>query len=239
MKRYFSTFILIISFLLILTLNGYAVQKAPSNVILEGNVDGIITFPEKKFLEHLDMMPGDKESGVIDIRSSHDKPFELYLRAEGVTDKEEYDLLEKIDLKLTYKDKILYEGPVSGANGLEEDIYLGTFNKNESARLLAEIELDGSTTTNEYQGKVFQVDWIFTALTQGEEKPDKPDKPNNPADKDNPDKPNNHSSDDENEGENNEKGILDSPRTGDNSILFYIGLFAISLILIIINRKKK
>lgn len=239
MKRYFSTFILTILFLLILTLNGYAVQKAPSNVILEGNVDGIITFPEKKFLEHLNMMPGGKEYGVVNIRSYHDKPFELYLRAKRVTGKEEYDLLEKIDLKVTYKDKILYEGPVSGENGLEEDIYLGTFNKNESATLLAEIELDGLTTTNEYQGKVFQVDWIFTALTQGEEKPEKPNKPNNPDDKDNPDKTTRPSSDYKNEGENNEKGIFDSPRTGDNSILFYIGLFVISLILIIINRKKK
>lgn len=239
MKRYFSTFILTILFLLVLTLNGYAVQKAPSNVILEGNVDGIITFPEKKFLEHLNMMPGDKEYGVVNISSYHDKPFELYLRAERVTDKEEYDLLEKIDLKVTYKDKILYEGPVSGENGLEEDIYLGTFNKNESATLLAEIELDGLTTTNEYQGKVFQVDWIFTALTQGEEKPEKPNKPNNPDDKDNPDKTTKPSSDYKNEGENNEKGIFASPRTGDNSILFYIGLFTISLILIIINRKKK
>lgn len=239
MKRYFSTFILTILFLLVLTLNGYAVQKAPSNVTLEGNVDGIITFPEKKFLEHLNMMPGDKEYGVVNIRSYHDKPLELYLRAERVTDKEEYDLLEKIDLKVTYKDKILYEGPVSGENGLKEDIYLGTFNKNESATLLAEIELDGLTTTNEYQGKVFQVDWIFTALTQGEEKPEKPNKPNNPDDKDNPGKTTKPSSDYKNEGENNEKRIFASPRTGDNSILFYIGLFAISLILIIINRKKK
>jgi hypothetical protein len=238
-KRYFSTFILTILFLLVLTLNGYAVQKAPSNVILEGNVDGIITFPEKRFLEHLNMMPGDKEYGVVNIGSYHDKPFELYLRAGRVTDKEEYDLLEKIDLKVTYKDKILYEGPVSGENGLEEDIYLGTFNKNESATLLAEIELDGLTTTNEYQGRVFQVDWIFTALTQGEEKSEKSNKPNNPDDKDNPDKTTKPSSDYKNEGENNEKGIFDSPRTGDNSILFYIGLFAISLILMIINRKKK
>ncbi|GAA0709104.1 hypothetical protein GCM10008904_19770 [Paraclostridium ghonii] len=234
MKRYFSTFILIISFLLILTLNGYAIQKAPSNVILEGNVDGIITFPEKKFLECLNMMPGDKEYGVIDISSSHDKPFELYLRAERVTDKEEHDLLEKIDLKVTYKDKILYEGPVSGANGLEEDIYLGTFNKNESAKLLAEVELDGPGTTSEYQGKIFQVDWIFTALAQGEEKPDKP---TNLDDKNNLGSSADTSVTEDNY--NNTVGVFGSPKTGDNSILIYIGLFLISLILIIINRKKK
>lgn len=234
MKRYFSTFILIISFLLILTLNGYAIQKAPSNVILEGNIDGIITFPEKKFLECLNMIPGDKEYGVIDISSSHDKPFELYLRAERVTDKEKHDLLEKIDLKVTYKDKILYEGPISGANGLEEDIYLGTFNKNESAKLLAEIELDGPTTTSEYQGKIFQVDWIFTALAQGEEKSDKQI---NSQDKDNIDSSSNTIATED--SDNNEVGIFKSPKTGDNSILIYVGLFFISLILIVINRKKR
>jgi hypothetical protein len=228
-NKYLSIFLLTISFVLTMTLSGYAFQKAPTNVILEGNANGLVTFPDEKFLEHLNMMPGDKESGVIDIYNSHDKPFELYIKAKRITPKEEYDLLDKIDLKITYKDELLYNGPVSGENDLEEDIYLGTFNEGETAKLVAEIELDGPTTTNDYKNKTAQVDWIFTALTE-EEGAVKPGNPNEPNDSDN--KPGDNILD-------NNTGVSgDSPKTGDNSIFIYVILFVASFIVLISKKMK-
>lgn len=222
MKNFIIKCITVVSLLLITTIQGEALTKAPSNVILEGNANGLVSIPEDTFLEYLNMLPGDKENGIINIKNAYDKSFELYLRAERVSEKQDYDLLDKIQLKVTYKDNILYQGPVNGeqpevGTSMANNIYLGTFDPSDTRSITAEIELDGPSTTNEYRGKFAQVDWIFTAIaTQDENIESDVDGDSNSSDK-NP----------------------QPPKTGDTGIVLYIAMALGGGTLLTIANKKK
>ena len=61
-------------------------------------------------------------------KNKYDKTYKLYLKGERVTPKETYDLLDVINLKITHKDEVIYEGAVSGEDGMIEHIDLGTYN---------------------------------------------------------------------------------------------------------------
>lgn len=214
MKRIFVVFF----FLLMSTTTVWASSGVPANVILEGNANGLISIPDDTFLEFLDMMPGDEESGTIHIRNTDKSSFELYLRAERMTSKVEFDLLDHISLKVTYGDRVIYEGPVSGEEGLNKSIYLGTFKPSESADLVANIVLDGETMTEAYGNQVAQVNWIFTALRE-----------NDGNTTTNPD----HSTSTPSQTKPN------SPQTGDSSVMLYVTLAAGSIVLLVLNNKKK
>jgi len=156
-----------ISLLLIFKVNALAVENIPENIKLVGEADGIIFIPgEEPFLNKLDMLPGDSVKRELVIQNNYDKPYELYLKAERVTPKEQFDLLDKLELKIIYKDKIIYEGPASGEDGLGNNISLGSYNPGDESSLVAIVKLDGATTGNEYKNKLVQVDWIFTAVNK-------------------------------------------------------------------------
>ena len=156
-----------ISLLLIFKVNAMAVENIPENIKLVGEADGIIFIPgEEPFLNKLDMLPGDSIQRELIIENNYEKPYELYLKAERVTEKEEFDLLSKLELQILYKDKIIYEGPASGEDGLQNNISLGSYNPGDKTSLVAIVKLDGETTGNEYKNKIVQVDWIFTAVNK-------------------------------------------------------------------------
>lgn len=158
-----------ISLILIFKVNVMAVDNIPDNIKLVGEADGIVFIPgEDPFLNKLDMLPGDSIQRELTIENNYKKPYELYLKAERVTKKEEYDLLNILELKIIYKDKIIYEGPASGEDGLSNNISLGTYNPGDKISLVAMVKLDGKTTGNEYKNKIVQVDWIFTAVNKEE-----------------------------------------------------------------------
>ena len=163
------------------------------------------------------MLPGDKESGTIFVRNTDDSPFELYLKAERVTCQQEFDLLDHIALKVNYRDEVIYEGPMSGEEGLEDSIYLGSFNPNQEAELVAEIMLDGETSTENYGNQIAQVNWIFTALRENDKEPTQPDKPTSIPSQSKP----------------------VSPGTGDSSVILYVGLAAGSLMFLVMNNGRK
>ena len=170
MRDILKKVLLSVSLLSIMTIQVGAVTLSPPNVELLGNADGLVHLPEDDlFLYYPNMTPGDNILGTIEIKNEYDHPYELFLRADRVTEKEEYDLLNKLDLKITYKDKVIYAGPTSGEYKLTDDISLGVFEPNQKEVLIAEVSLDGPSTGNEYKNKTAQVDWIFTALRSDEE----------------------------------------------------------------------
>ena len=170
MKGFVRKILLCVSLLTMMTIQVGAATMSPPNVDLLGNADGLVHVPEDDlFLYYPNMKPGDSISGTIEIKNEYDHPYELFLRANRVTDKEKYDLLSKLDLKITYKDKVIYAGPTSGENELTDDISLGVFEPNQKETLTAEVSLDGPSTGNEYKNKTAQVDWIFTALRSDDE----------------------------------------------------------------------
>lgn len=224
MKIFIKTIILTVSLLSIITIKGEAIEKTPPNVQLLGKADGLVHIPgDDLFLHYPNMLPGDKIQRTLEIKNEYEYPYELFLKAKRISPKEEYDLLQKLNLKITYKNKVIYEGATSGENKLLEDISLGVFNPGQEEMLVATVELDGPGTGNEYKNKYAEVDWIFTAIRSEDTGTDTEDpnvKP--PTDV----------------GGGSGSGGIESPQTGDYGILEYVILGCASALILFISRKK-
>ncbi|MGL5087271.1 MAG: LPXTG cell wall anchor domain-containing protein [Clostridium sp.] len=162
--------------LLIFSNKGVATVLPPSDVKLIGDANGLISIPEEEaFLQGNNMLPGDVVQRNMIIENKYNYSYEIFLKAERVTAKEEYDLLQKLNLSVVYNDKTIYEGPVSGEDKLINNISLGIVKPGEVKKLSCRVELDGSTTGNEYKNKYGRVDFIFTASrTEDNSNKDKP-----------------------------------------------------------------
>ena len=121
-----KVFILLLFLVLSTTLYISAENNTPKNVRLEGNSEGIVFIPQDEpFLLKEGMVPGDSVSGNIIIDNKYDVEYEIFMRAERVSKQEEYDLLNKLELIVYYKDDVIYNGPTSGEDGLSKNISLG------------------------------------------------------------------------------------------------------------------
>ncbi|MGG5460607.1 LPXTG cell wall anchor domain-containing protein [Clostridium sp. B9] len=235
MKKVMKSFLFTMAFLLIICNQGGANVFAAPNVKLEGNADGIVFIPgDGPFLSSMNMLPGDKVERNIILKNRSDVPYKVFMRAERQTKEEKYDLLKKIDLSIDYEKSHVYDGPITGENGLTENICLGVVNPEETKVLEAIAQLDGKATGNEYKNKNGRVDWIFTAvkLNNGIDKKEANDENTKEYSK-KVDK--GYSID--NKDIKNEEGI---PYTGDNGVEEYVAILLISLIaLLILNRNFK
>lgn len=223
--------ILVVTSLLsiITTIKVDADTLAPPNVQLLGNANELVYIPDDDlFLQHPNMIPGDYIRRTLEIKNKHKYPYELFLRAERVSPKEEYDILDKLDLKISYKDEVIYDEAVNGEDKLTKGISLGVFNPGQEENLIAEVKLDGASTGNEYKNKSAQIDWIFTAVRSEEESK------NN--DKETVDKSDQYPSDLESDEDDM---WSESPKTGEDGIFIYVILGITSILLLLISRKNK
>ncbi|KXA06900.1 hypothetical protein [Clostridium perfringens] len=225
MKNLKKSFLFTIAVLLIICNKGVAEVFATPNIKLEGNANGIVFIPgDEPFLTSMNMLPGDKIKRDIILDNKDNQPYKVFLRAERVTKKEKYDLLEKINLSIKYDGKKIYSGPVSGENGMKENICLGVVKPGETNILHASVILDGKETGNEYKNKFGQVNWVFTAVKLEDNEGCSTTNIHN-------DKSNEFNSKDN-------KRII--PYTGDRGIGIYLVLIIITfLLLTIINSRRK
>ena len=233
MKNLIKSFLFTMVFLLIICKPGVASTFATPNVELEGNADGIVFIQgDEPFLWSDNILPGDKLERNILLNNKHKDSYKIFMRAERINKKESYDLLEKIELKVIYDGNCIYDGFVSGQNGLENNIYLGEVKPGESKKLEAFAEFPGKEAGNEYKNKKAQVDWIFTAVkdSYGEEESLLGGNKLNEGNIDS--------------SQNNIKNTIDKktivPNTGDTGVGIYLVLIIISfLLLAIVNSKRK
>jgi len=220
MKNIFKILILSLSLLLITGTIGDAAELAPPNVELEGNANGIVYIPgNEPFLEFRGMVPGDKIKRRLVLSNKFTDSYEIFMRAERISEKEEYDLLEKLKMKIDHNDGNLHEGDATGEHSIKENVSLGKINPGESKELVAEVDLDGQSTGNEYKNKSGEVKWIFTAVRTPRE-----------------DKPTGGTPPDNNQSNNN--STSKPPQTGDNGILGYlIAIASCFIVFKVINRK--
>jgi len=140
-----------------------ASNDTPSNVKLVGDAKGLVYISdEKNFLSAVGMMPGDKVSRSMTIENNYESSYELFVRAEKVTPKDEYDLLGKMNLKIT-NGKVEYNGPILIGEDKPIELDLGLFNPGDKRVFNAQVELDGTITGNDYMNREVEVNWIFTA----------------------------------------------------------------------------
>lgn len=150
----------------------FASSGLPNNVILEGNSQGIVFISgDEPFLMKEGILPGDIISRNIIIDNEYHNEYEVFMRAERVSEEEQYDLLDKLELTIHYNDSIIYNGPATGEDYLSNNISLGKFKPGEEETLYAEVTLDGNSIGNEYKDKYAQVDWIFTAISEDNSDP--------------------------------------------------------------------
>lgn len=231
MKRLAKVFLLSISLLLMMNTVGDANELAPPNVELLGNANGIVFIPgDQPFLEFNNMLPGDKLKRKLIIENKFTDSYEIYLRAERLSPKEEFDLLERLNMTVKYEDETIHHGDALGEQSLKENILIGTVNPNEKKELIAEVELDGESTGNEYKNKKGEVKWVFTAVR----KLAPPQPP-----------PNTGGSNGSNQGQagesigSNSSDVTNSPKTGDEGILKYLILLLMCIIgFKLINKKE-
>lgn len=218
MKNIFKILILSLSLLLITGTIGDAAELAPPNVELEGNANGIVYIPgNEPFLEFRGMVPGDKIKRRLVLSNKFTDSYEIFMRAERISEKEEYDLLEKLKMKIDRNDGNLHEGDATGEHSIKENVSLGKINPGESKELVAEVDLDGQSTGNEYKNKSGEVKWIFTAVRTKLTEGIPPD--NNQSNNNSTSKP---------------------PQTGDNGILGYlIAIVSCFIVFKVINRKGR
>lgn len=238
MKNFIRKILVVTSLLsIITTIKVDADTLAPPNVELLGNANELVYIPDDDlFLQHPNMIPGDYIRRTLEIKNKHKYPYELFLRAERVSPKEEYDLLDKLDLKISYKDEVIYNEAVNGEDKLTKGISLGVFNPGQEENLIAEVKLDGASTGNEYKNKSAQIDWIFTAVRSEDESHDNDKETLDKSDKvDNKDK----TDQSPNDLESDEDDMWsESPKTGEDGIFIYVILGITSILLLLISRKN-
>ncbi|ATD54233.1 LPXTG cell wall anchor domain-containing protein [Clostridium chauvoei] len=165
MKRFLRfiilTLILTLNITCISTTKAFAI-KIPSKITLIGDTEGI-RIKGEDFLKIDNLMPGDKHIGIVDIESNHEEHFELYMRIEQPDKKDEYHLLDKLNLKLTIGNKEIYDGLVSDGTHLKNNIFIGVFKNGDREKIKAELSLDGKSVGNEYADKKSHLKWVFTA----------------------------------------------------------------------------
>ncbi|MDU1313712.1 MAG: LPXTG cell wall anchor domain-containing protein [Clostridium septicum] len=210
MKKISKVFIITLLTFSMITIKGFAIDNKVSNVELVGNANGLVFIPgNEPFLYSDNIVPGDKIKRTIVIKNNHEDSYELFMKAERGIPKEEFDLLNKLNLKVTYKDEVIYEGPASGEDSLSNNISLGVFNSGDKEDLVAEVEFDGPSIGNEFKDKSAEVNWIFTAVKEVKE-----------------------------EIENKPNLGIGSPNTGDKGISLYVVLFLTSMLALIKLNKK-
>lgn len=165
MKKVINIVMLSLALLLIAGTRGDAKEFASPNVKLKGSANGIVYLPgDEPFLELKNMVPGDNIKRRLILSNEFTDSYEIFIRAERVTEKEENDLLEKLKLKISYNNALLHDGNATGWESLKENKSLGKIRPGETKELVAEVSLDGASTGNEYKDKSGEVNWIFTAV---------------------------------------------------------------------------
>lgn len=130
-----------------------------------GGADSMVE-PDRDIFEHIgQMMPGDSEAGIVEVRNSSDVPVRLWFWAEeDVRGTEAAEsMLSSMTIEIVDMDaeEAVYAGLLH-PEGYTEPIDLGTYEPGGGARLAYEITLP-SELTNECMGQTAGVTWTFAA----------------------------------------------------------------------------
>lgn len=140
-----------------------------SNLELLGNNKGLNVSPENTNLFDIsNMNPGQTVSSKITIKNDYAQAFELFLKAERIGEEPlqgEPDLYKQIQLEVTFRGKVIFNGAMIDFANSGNSISLGTFSQGEVQEIVANAYLPGAETGNEFQGKNLKTKWTFIATS--------------------------------------------------------------------------
>ena len=181
MKRILSK---ISSLLVAMVLATGAVFAADGSVTYEGGAEEFVFLPGSEYTEtdlfdnFKGVMPGDTiEQKIIVKNDTKDCDYvKIFMRGEAHGDDNALsesvaaeetmvsmkDFLKQLDMTVLKDGKVIFEGSGSELEGFEESVLLGEFRRGDevelTVKLSAPIEMG-----NEYQHRVGEIDWVFTA----------------------------------------------------------------------------
>lgn len=160
MKNNKFKIILLTIFALLMNVN---LISANSRVTFENKAEEFIVLPEDKdlFTNFKNVMPGDNLDQEIIIENSEANDFTIRMNFKLHSIDEEYtDFLEKLILRLTIDDYVIFEDLIVNTLNLEEYILLYELDPGESVKLIATLMVP-IELNNEYQSELGQLDWTF------------------------------------------------------------------------------
>ena len=120
---------------------------------------------DKKFLSHLDMMPGETYTDELTIENNTSKSYSIYFKLEESNNStESLSMLEQMTIKISLEGNKIYEGKVLNAKALDNEknaILLGEFEPQAKQKMTVETTLSEDYITEESIDTSF--DWKFYA----------------------------------------------------------------------------
>ena len=159
----------ILLFIIILTISLTSISFA-NTVEYRGGAEGLVSAPDDFFLDFGELMPGDtREDSAVIFNSTSDE-VEFFFKTEPLlrsefSDDADYSLLNKINLKISFKSAnssnvtTIYDGNL-GAESLSDFISLGTFSKDSGGELIFSINVP-SDLKNCFTLANTKVKWVF------------------------------------------------------------------------------
>lgn len=161
-----AKFVAVLAAAALLALTALPTAALAAGIEIIGEEAGLVLVPQKGVLFDLDnMSPGDTQQDSIKLKNSYSTWYHLWIQTEEIT-ADEPSLFEVMELTVSYRGAVLYQGPVDGFAG--EPLYLGRLEPGDSEEMLVAVHLPGAETGNEYQAKSASAKWIFTAQASEE-----------------------------------------------------------------------
>lgn len=138
------------------------------------------------------VMPGDSRTETVTVtnKATDCDYIKLYLRAQVHDEKDNplspgvaqtgetvatmTEFLQQLSMKVYNGTQLIYSASPDELGGLAENVLLGTFRKDESARMTVELEVP-LTLDNRFANRTGEVDWVFTAEAYDDPTPPNPD----------------------------------------------------------------
>jgi len=104
--------------------------------------------------------PGDRKESTVTVKNEGELPFTAAMTMKRLDEPEEIDLLQQLELTVTYRGEVIYQGPMAG---FTETVDLDRIPVGGEADIHFSVYLPGPETGNEYQGTSGTVQLVFTA----------------------------------------------------------------------------
>lgn len=194
MKKSIKIFAFLTIFAVVLAFLSVSAFAADSSVTFEGHDEGFDFAPGSEYTatdlfdNFKNCMPGDTLTETITVKNeSPDSDYiKMFVRAlphdeennplsENISKTETVasmeDFLSKLHIKVYNGDELIFDASPDTADGLSENVLLGTFRKGDSTTLTVKLSVPADLS-NDYAHRVGEVDWVF--LTEAFDDPAPP-----------------------------------------------------------------
>lgn len=166
MKKILFSFILLFAFTI-------PVFAADNKLYLTENNNKIYynenLFDSRKFMYHINMIPGGKYLDELLIENAAGFPMKLYLKIKEKEQSEAAEeLLDNIYMKIYLNDNKIYDGKVKGLDyksegiNLQDSVLLKEISNNEQIKINVELTLSPEYSNADYNDYSY-LDWVFIA----------------------------------------------------------------------------